>query len=192
MRTATRWGTVCIRALFNPPFSGSQATRCWASLLRGWTADLGTVEGVDLLRWNTNLGAKPPCLVSYTVYQLGEHPCCHGGSERVWRWRRRRTSTKSPHSGGGTQLSDKVKRLETEKRFSLLFCQIKRQRGVLAFTAWVVRTGGSLQLAPSTSYSDVLEFCLLFVIVVLFICHCCLFYMSFHLFLAWTSSNFSW
>ena len=30
-----------IRALFNHPFSGSQATRCWANLLRGWTADLG-------------------------------------------------------------------------------------------------------------------------------------------------------
>ena len=118
-------------------------------------------------------------LVSYPVHQLGEHPCGHGGSERVWRWRRWRTSTKSPHSGGGSQLSDKVKRLETEKRFSLLFCQIKRQRGVLAFTAWVVRTGGSLQLAPSTSYLDVLEFfayylsllSFLYVIVVFFICH---------------------
>ena len=179
MRTATRWGSVCIRALFNSPFSGSLATRCWENLLRGWTADLGTLEEVDLLRLETNLGAKPPCLVSYPVHQLGEHPCGHGGSERVWWWRRRRTSTKSPHSGGGTQLSDKVKRLEMEKRFSLLFCQIKRQRGVLAFTAWVVRTGGSLQLAPSTSYLDVLEFfayylsllSFLYVIVVFFICH---------------------
>ena len=119
---------------------------------------LGDIGGGGPAQVGDQPWSKTPSLVSYTVYQLGEHPCGHGGSERVWRWRRRRTSTKSPHSGGGTQLSDKVKRLEMEKRFSLLFCQIKRQRGVLAFTAWVVRTGGSLQLAPSTSYLDVLEF----------------------------------
>ena len=79
MRTATRWGTVCIRALFNPPFSGSQATRCWASLLRGWTADLGTVEQVDLLRLETNLGAKPPRFISC--------PSTRWASLRSWRLR---------------------------------------------------------------------------------------------------------